>query len=345
MTLITTGAADSRAAGRAAPPQPPPPPPHAPEPGRLRRLLGSFHVTGVFWYRFHGSGVRYLPASSLWLSVSFFTTFFFFTLFNIRKAVAANLVAVLGPGGFWRRQVRIYRTFWHFAWCLSERYERLVTDRPFTVDAPGDEVWRRVVASGRGLILVTGHLGNWEMGSMLPASTEARTVHVVREAEADPRAQEYISQLISRRAGGLYTTHFAEDPQLGVDLLAALRRGEIVALQGDRPRTAGRVSQQTLFGRPFPLPVGPAALARAAGVPLVPVFVLRQARRHYHCEVRPAIEVPSTADRQVDLDGALRRFAADLESAITLRPHQWFCFRNLWPDLSERGAAPARRLD
>jgi lauroyl/myristoyl acyltransferase len=137
--------------------------------------------------------------------------------------------------------------------------------------------------------------------------------------------------LIRSCGGDLYTTHFAEDPQLGVRLLEALRRDEIVALQGDRPRAGGRTVETRLFGRPYALPVGPAALARAAGVPIVPVFVLRQGRRRYRCILRPPIAVAQSADRQRDLAEALNRFAADLETAIRREPHQWFCFRRIWP--------------
>ena len=86
-----------------------------------------------------------------------------------------------------------------------------------------------------------------------------------------------------------------------MDLLDALRRGEIVALQGDRPRAGGRTLEARLFGRPFALPVGPAALARAAGVPIVPVFVLREGRLRYRCVLRPAIAVAQSEDRQRDL--------------------------------------------
>jgi len=170
---------------------------------------------------------------------------------------------------------------------------------------------------------------------MLPAARYRRRIHVVREAETDPRAQRFIEELIRSRGGDLYTTHFAEDPQLGMDLLEALRRGEIVALQGDRPRAGGRTAEVSLFGRPFHLPIGPAALARAAGVPLVPVFVFRRGRLSYRCVVRPPIHVAQGPDRRQDLGEALERFAADLESAIRLDPHQWFCFRSLWR--SERG--------
>jgi Kdo2-lipid IVA lauroyltransferase/acyltransferase len=308
------------------------PPPHAPETGWTRRLLGRFHVTGVFWYRLHGWGGRYWPSSAMWMAVTFFTSFFFLTLIKIRRAVAHNLVAVLGPCGWGRRQARVFKTFWTYAWCLSERYERLRSSRPFAVRAEGEERWTELMRSPGGFILVTAHLGSWEVGSMLPAGQrEARRVHVVREAEADPRAQRYIAELMRQQPGGeLYVTHFAEDPRLGMLLLEALRGGEIVALQGDRPRSGGRAVTLPLFGRPFPLPVGPAALARAAAAPLVPVFVFREGRRRYRCDIRPPILVPLTADRAGDVEDALRRFAAELERAIAGEPHQWFCFRRIW---------------
>ncbi len=306
------------------------PPPHAPEGGWSRRLLGPFHVTGVFWFRLHQLGVTVLPGWALGAVIDLFSTFFWIALRKIRAAIASNLEAVLGPCGWWERQRRIHRTFRTFAWCLSERYERLSTDRVFAVEAEGLEEWRELAGKDGGFILVTAHLGAWEVGSMLPAARDGRRVHVVREPETDPRAQRFIEGLIRRSGGELYTTHFADDPQLGVGLLDALRRGEIVALQGDRPRSGGRTVEASLFGRPFALPVGPAALARAAGVPIVPVFVVREGRLRYRCLLRPAIHVAPSGDRQRDLQEALGRFAADLEAVIRREPYQWFCFRRLW---------------
>ena len=308
----------------------PPVPPHAPETGWVRKVLGPLYVTGVFWFRIHRFGVRLLP---YWLMLPLmvpFVAFFSTVLRNIRAAVASNLEAVLGPCGWVERQVRIFKTIWTFAWCLTERYERLATERRFLIGAEGLDHWRELNATGEGFILVTAHIGAWEVGSMLPSFQEARQVHVVREAETDPRAQKFIAELIRSRAGDLYTTHFAEDPQLGVDLLDALRRGEIVALQGDRPRNGGRTADISLFGRPFPVPIGPVALARAAGVPILPVFVFREGRKRYRCSLRPPIRVGGSGSRQAEIDLALQRFAAELQWAISHRPHQWFCFRKLW---------------
>jgi lauroyl/myristoyl acyltransferase len=81
------------------------------------------------------------------------------------------------------------------------------------------------------------------------------------------------------------------------------------------------------------LPVGPAAIARAAGVPMVPVFIFREGRHRSKVFIRAPISVPSTDDRTADFAGSLQRIADEVEWAIRHEPHQWFCFRELWPDI------------
>ncbi len=306
-------------------------PPHAPEGGWSRRLLGPLHVTGVFWYRFHRWGVRTLPSVLVAPVMLIFTTFFFLALRRIRDAVASNLEPVLGPCGLLERQRRIWRTMHAFAWCLTERYERLSTDRPFAVEPESLDAWTEVASAERGFLLVTAHLGNYEVGSMLPAERESRRVHLVREPEADPRAQAFLQEVVAGLGQAHYTMHFqSDDPLQGMALLEALRRGEIVAVQGDRPRSGAKSIDATLFGRPFPLPTGPAALARTAEVPLLPCFVFREGRRRYRLVFRPPIRPARTADRAADLAETMRRVAAEVEWAIRREPHQWFCFRRLW---------------
>jgi lauroyl/myristoyl acyltransferase len=298
--------------------------------GLTHRLLGRFHVTGIFWYRFPNWAFTHLPFWTERPSVVMFTTGFFFALGRIRAAISSNLDVVLGRAGRWQRWVRSYRTMYAFAWCYIERYRRLASPHAFQSVLEGEENWREVMASGTGVILVTAHIGPWDSASQAGSAEARRRIHVVREQEIDPRAQAFVQELLAR-AGDDHVTHFAsDDPRLPLELAGALRRGEIVALQGDRPRAGGRCVTASLFGKPMPLPVGPAALARATGVPLVPVFNFRESRRRLRAVVRPAIQVARTADRQADLEEAVRRLAVEIEWAIRERPYQWFCFRKLW---------------
>lgn len=304
--------------------------PHAPALGLSHRLLGRFHVTGVFWYRLPYAAFQRWPFWSAAPAVAICATLFFLVLGRIRAAVASNLEHVLGPAGFWKRGLRAYRTLYAFAWCLAERYQRIPHPQRFRSVLDGEENWRQVTASGEGLVLVTAHIGPWEAAAQFGASAARRRIHVVREEEIDPRAQEFIRELMAR-TGDNHITHFAaDDPLLSLELGEALRKGDMVALQGDRPRVGGRCVTVSLFGRPMPLPLGPAALARAAHVPLVPVFNFREGRGLLRSVVRPPIHIARTADRDADLADAVRRFAVEIEWAIRERPHQWFCFRQLW---------------
>ena len=306
-------------------------PPHAPERGRSWRILGPFHVTGVFWYRVQYFIVRTVPSPLLWIPGVLFATIFFLCLHDLRAVIASNLEVVLGPCGWWERQRRVYRTMWTFGWCLNERYERLTTSRPFHVETEAIEHWNEVANQERGLILITAHLGNFEVGSMLPAQTEARRVHLVREPEVDREAQAFLEEVLGGFHQDRYRMHFqSDDPLQGLELVDALRRGEIVAVQGDRPRAGRRSIEATLFGKPFPLPAGPAALARTAGVQLLPVFVFREGRRRYRVVFRPPIRVAVTGDPAADRGAAMRQVAVEVEWAIRRAPHQWFCFRRLW---------------
>ncbi|MEN8164775.1 MAG: lysophospholipid acyltransferase family protein [Acidobacteriota bacterium] len=306
---------------------------HAPETGGLlRRLLGDYHVTGVFWYRFHSRGLQVIPEWSKRPIINIFTGFFFIALRRIRSAIVFNLTPVLGPSGCIERQRRIWRTMKTFAWCLNERYENLNGDLKLEADIEGEAVWQNAMAEDRGLIVVTAHIGHWEVGAQLPTLREGQTVHVVREAEVDPKAQELIRQLMQNVSGGRFQVHFSDeaDTAFGARLLAALRRGDIVALQGDRPRAGGQTLTTRMFQHDYSVPLGPAALARAARVPLVPVFIFRDGRARSRVSIRQPIEVERTADRTRDLQTAMQKVTTEIEGAIRFRPHQWFCFNRVW---------------
>jgi predicted LPLAT superfamily acyltransferase len=309
--------------------------PHAPARGRLSRLLGTFHVTGAFWFRIHRFGARVLPERGKVVAIALFASFFFVALRSIRSAVAANLVPVLGPCGWWERQRRIFRTLHTFAWCLTERYERLSLDVPFDFRLTNGEALDREMRHPEGLIFVTSHVGNWEVGAAEPAGALGRRIHLVRERELDPKAQAFIEKLLEARMGDRFTTHFAaDDPSLAITLREALTRGELVALQGDRPRAGGRTVAVSLLERPFHVPVGPLALARAAAVALMPVYVFRRGRRQYEIVLCEPIRVRNGSDRRADLTQAAEELAAAVEWALRHEPHQWFCFRELWPEPS-----------
>jgi lauroyl/myristoyl acyltransferase len=120
------------------------------------------------------------------------------------------------------------------------------------------------------------------------------------------------------------------DPMQGLPLVTALRRGEVVAMQGDRALgTRGDVCVE-FFGTPAAFPVGPFRLARAAGVPVVPSFCVLGADRRYSVQVGAPIVVGE------DPADALHTWVRVLEAEVTAHPDQWFNFFDVWSQCPER---------
>lgn len=141
-------------------------------------VLGRFHVTGVFWYQFPHWAFSRLPS---WIDrpvILVFTAFFFCTLGRIRRSIASNLEPVLGPSSRWGRWRRSLKTMHSFAWCLAERYRFLAEPDRFRAVLDGEENWRRAVASGTGVVLVTAHIGPWENAVRFGASGVRRRIHL-----------------------------------------------------------------------------------------------------------------------------------------------------------------------
>ncbi len=293
------------------------------------RWLGKYHVYGVFWYRFHLWGVRHAPSWLLLSLLPFFTLFFSIVLVRIRKAVAANYEVVLGPCGFFERQWRIFFNLWNYAWCLTERYEAIAVGKKMVVTPHGEENWHQIALGENGFLIATAHLGPWEAASLNATHHgKERKVHVVREAEIEEDAQKFFEELLAERGFQNYTVHFVSNQaQLGPNLLFALRRGEVVALQGDRPAHGGRACEVTVFGKSFKVPIGPLALARSAEVPIVPVFAYRTGRLKADLFFEKPIYVAHTENRDRDLQEAAASLALYIEQAIRRKPFQWFCFR------------------
>ncbi len=304
--------------------------PHAPKVGWAKRLLGPLYFTSAFWYKFPGEGMKRTPVWMRIAALPIATVLCFVFLGNIRRAIGRNRELVEGKASWYRRQRWAWSTFYQFAWCYMERFEQFLPGFKATSTVEARHHWDKLIDAGRGFVLVTAHIGHWEMGSTLPTSKSDLEIHLVREPEIDPKAQEYTEQLVAQLGGARYVTHFAQgELDLGLELANALKDGHIVALQGDRPRTGGQMIEAPLFGTTFPFPRGVSALARLTRTPLLPVFLLRTGRRSYNVIFRPPIQVERTRNRDADLLKATTTLASEIEWAVRREPAQWFCLREI----------------
>jgi phosphatidylinositol dimannoside acyltransferase len=240
-----------------------------------------------------------------------------------RARVAANVARVRPELEALAREQLVDDVFRHFAICFADLIStnrRVGRPERLLAGIEGDEHLLAAIGEGRGLVLVTAHLGNWELGGRLIASRLQRPTHVIVAAEADPGVERFLR-------GGESPINFVRrgDPRAMVPLVGALRRGEVVALQGDRALgTRGDVTID-FFGAPAAFPLGPFVLARAARVPMLPAFCLLRRDLRYTVVIAEPIRVALGEETT-----ALARWAHILEAAVRRAPEQWFNFFDVW---------------
>ena len=235
---------------------------------------------------------------------------------------------VFGPQPWWKRRWLVFKHFLSFGRALIDRTAILAGDtRHFSFSFDGENHLRDAVAEGRGVLLLTAHLGNWEAAGALLSrlNVPINVTGFDREAAA-------VRELLNRASKATFRLlPLTGSPTDAIPLVAAMRRGEVVAMLGDRPY--GSPSAEVPFlGGTAAFPIGAYMLAAIAGAPLVPVFSLSEPRGRYHFfgfpPQRPRL--PPHDQRDAWLRDCAARFAADLEIILRRDPLQWYNFFPFW---------------
>ena len=189
-------------------------------------------------------------------------------------------------------------------------------------------------APGRGVILLSAHLGNWELlGAVI-----VWHLGVPLSAVALPHEDTRVDGLFNRQRARCGIEVIPLGEHAATSCLRALRRGRFLGLLGDREfgETGIPVS---VFGRLARLPRGPALLSVRAQAPMVPIFMLREGVWRFRIDIEPPIWPCGHITDDSSLQELMVSYAAALERSIHRAPTQWLLFRPL--RAAERLSSPA----
>ena len=288
---------------------------------RRSPFAARFNVRGVFWRQFLRFAVIHVP---VWIEPAVIATWSaVFLLWGPgRRGVMRNLSAIKPGSTAIANFFRCYRVFWNFAWTIADNVRfketRTIPDWEFN----GYQYFEAMQASG-GAILLTAHMGSYDLGAHLFAETSGHRIIMVRAPEIDPDTRAFEEK---HRAQELEVEFNVKASDLALDLLHAIRDGGIVAIQGDRVTAGIAELPAALFGKAARLPAGPFALAMASRAPIHPIFIVRVGRRRYRVVSLPPILVPHSRDREAAFAAAVEAWTRDLEDVIRRWWYQWFTF-------------------
>jgi KDO2-lipid IV(A) lauroyltransferase len=179
------------------------------------------------------------------------------------------------------------------------------------------------LARGRGVVLASLHLGNFETLVHVPSLYPYMRFMMLVEKMQNKGMLRIISELRGTMGVDIVSTDELRR------LVRRLKENGVVALACDRDVT-GSGALVDFFGRPARLPDGPVRLAARAGAALIPATGWREAGGGFRVHIAPPLDLASTGDADADACVNQRRLVAWLEQTIRERPGKWMAFYPVW---------------
>jgi KDO2-lipid IV(A) lauroyltransferase len=187
----------------------------------------------------------------------------------------------------------------------------------------GWDVVERGMARGKGILFVSGHLGNWELGGSLVAARGVPLEAVTRRMQ-NPLFDRYITE--TRRRIGM---NVIPDAEAVKRVPRAMRENHAVAFLVDQGAVGLASTWVPFFGRYAKTPRGPAVFALRLDAPVVFGAALRQPSGRYVMHFEDVL-VERTGDRETDVDRIVAAYTNTLERWIRRAPEQYFWHHRRW---------------
>jgi predicted LPLAT superfamily acyltransferase len=196
-----------------------------------------------------------------------------------------------------------------------------------TYEFDGEQHLRDMVREGRGGMLISAHVGNWEAAGHLLKRLNTR-INVVMYDGENQQIKDFLQQVTGGR--NLHVILIKQDMSHVFAIGEALQNNELVCLHADRFLEGNKTTTQTFLGEPAHFPTGPFVLAAGFRVPVSFVFAFKESLRHYHFYGSEPLERIPDERKDEYMDRLVSTFVTNLEQKVKLYPEQWFNYFNFW---------------
>jgi KDO2-lipid IV(A) lauroyltransferase len=260
-----------------------------------------------------------------------FTFFYYWGGTSFRRAVRGNLNVIFGQTASHKEIERITRkVFSNVTKSFVDMFvvAAIPEERwPEVVDPPiGKQNIRRSLDRGKGAILLTGHIGNWEIGGITLAGA-TREVHMVYMPDRFAAFEK--ARLKTRSSHNVRGIPMGSSFDTSLMVIRLLAENKIITMKGDRALNGEGITIP-FFGKDTVFPKGPFLVSFIAGAPILPAFVVLNEHNRYVPIVEEPIDVRRTGNREDDIRSLALRMAQVVEKYVRRYPDQWYMFYPFW---------------
>lgn len=179
------------------------------------------------------------------------------------------------------------------------------------------------IKKGKGVVVVSAHLGNWELGGVVVALS-GYPFWVVALTHKEKRVNDFFNY--QRESKGIKVIPLGKAARKSIEVL---KDNGLLVLAADRD-FAGNGAVMRFFGKPAIFPEGPAALSLKTGAVIVPAFMLRNPDETFTLRIEKPIEFLPSGNKENDMKELMKLYIKIFEEYILKYPDQWYMFKRFW---------------
>ncbi len=222
--------------------------------------------------------------------------------------------------------LNIYTSYYKFGQTLVDKttISSGFKDR-FTYEFDGIERIENLLRDGKGGILLSAHVGNFEVSEFfLDDIGGMNKISLVTWDQEHEKIKDYMERVTSK--SNIKFILIREDMSHIFEIHQAISNGELVVFTGDRYIEGSKILEEELMGAKAKFPLGPYRLASRLKVPVLFVYVMKESKKHYHLYAR------DVSVKRGDAQGVLKAYTENLEWILQKYPLQWFNYFDFWSD-------------
>jgi len=231
--------------------------------------------------------------------------------------------------------IALYINYFRFGQSLLDRIAMLAgikTHLSFFFD--GEEHLHRLAAEKQAALLISAHIGNWEIAGNMFKHIGGKVNIVMYEAEHEnlKRLLDTV-QTEKNQVQNVHVIPLRDDLSHVLALSNAVNAGELIALHGDRVPPGSKYFEFDFMGQKARFPSGPFYLAARFRIPVCFVFACREPKGHYHlfCTPPKLYEIKGKPQEREDaLKVLIQDYVKTVEEKVKRYPYQWYNFYRFW---------------
>ncbi|MBC7423979.1 MAG: lipid A biosynthesis acyltransferase [Ferruginibacter sp.] len=196
----------------------------------------------------------------------------------------------------------------------------------FTYNFDGEQNLKEIAAMQKGGILLSAHIGNWDIAGHFLKRLDTR-IHIVMFDGEHQQIKEYLSRVTGKKS--INIIYIKNDLSHIYAISDALKNNELVCMHADRFLEGNKTLETNFLGQQARFPMGPFVLAATFKVPVCFVFAVKENNLHYHL-FASSIKLYGHLQKEAMMQQMIIDFASAIEEKVTKYPEQWFNYYNFW---------------